>query len=142
MATAPAPPAPTAPVDLAKLASDYIALRAAKTERRKAWETEEAKYDAALERIEGVMLNHLNTHNMDSVRTDGGTFYRQEDIKPNIVDDKLFFEWIKENNAFDAMQRRVSVTFVKEFMESHEGGLPPPGLNVSREYVVRVRKPQ
>jgi hypothetical protein len=55
---------------------------------------------------------------------------------------EAFFQWIKDNNAFDAMQRRVSVTFVKEFMDSHEGKLPPPGIQVSREYVCRVRKPK
>jgi hypothetical protein len=62
---------------------------------------------AQLATIEGFMLEHLNTHGMESVRTDGGTFYKQEEIKPNIVDDAAFFAWIKENDAFDAMQRRV-----------------------------------
>jgi hypothetical protein len=54
----------------------------------------------------------------------------------------LFYGWIKDNDAFDALERRVKKTFVTEFMETHEGGLPPPGITVSREYVVRVRKPQ
>jgi hypothetical protein len=87
------------------------------------------------------MLGYLNTHGMESVRTEGGTFFKQIEIKPNIVDDAAFFAWIKENDAFDAMQRRVAVGFVKQFMEAHNDGLPP-GLAVSREAVVRVRKPQ
>jgi hypothetical protein len=141
MATAPAPPAPVQTVDLAKLSATYIKIREAKLERKHIWEAEEAKFDADLARIEGFMLAHLNTHGMESVRTDGGTFYKQESIKPNIVDDSAFFAWVKENDAFDAMERRVKVGFVKEFAETHEGGLPP-GLNVSREWVVRVRRPQ
>lgn len=137
MATAPAPT-----VDLAKLAETYIKIRDAKSERKKAWEAEEAQFDTQLEQIEGFLLGHLNQHGMDSVKTAGGTFYRTESIKPNIVDDAAFFAWIRETGAFDAMQRRVAVGFVKEFMASHENGLPPPGLTVSREWEVRVRKPQ
>jgi hypothetical protein len=140
MATAPTPPPPAQTVDLAKLSSDYIRLREAKLTRKHAWEAEEAVFDAALEKIEGVMLGYLNTHGMESVRTEGGTFFKQIEIKPNIVDDAAFFAWIKENDAFDAMQRRVAVGFVKQFMEAHNDGLPP-GLAVSREAVVRVRKP-
>lgn len=142
MATAPtvSPPAPA--LDLAKIAETYIKIRDAKATRRKAWEAEETEFNAKLEKLEGFMLSHLNQHGMESVRTDGGTFYRQEDIRPNIVDDASFYAWVKENDAFDALERRVKKTFVSEFMETHEGNLPPPGIAVTREYVVRVRKPQ
>lgn len=137
-----APPTPAPAIDLAKIADTYIKIRDAKSARKKEWEADEAEYDAKLEKLEGFMLKHLNEHQMDSVRTSGGTFYRQQDIRPNIVDDAAFYAWIKENDAFDALERRVKKTFVSEFMESHEGGLPPPGISVTREYVVRVRKPQ
>jgi hypothetical protein len=139
MATAPAPQ-----VDLSKVAETYIKIRDAKAEKKRAFEAEVATLDGQLEKLEGFMLQHLNTHGMDSVRTAGGTFYRQEDIRPNITDDVLFYGWIKDNDAFDALERRVKKTFVSEFMETHEGGLPPPGITarrreetsyVSREYV-------
>jgi hypothetical protein len=140
MATAPAPPA--IPIDVSRLTAVYVAIRDRRSEIKRIYEAEDEQLKAQLETIEGAMLKHLNDHGMESVRTDAGTFYKQEEIKPNIVDDKAFFQWIKDNNAFDAMQRRVSVTFVKEFMDSHEGKLPPPGIQVSREYVCRVRKPK
>ena len=145
MASAPVP-ATTAPeepaVDLARLTGVYIRIPDHKAERKRAMEAEIADLDAKLEVIEGEMLKHLNKHGMENVRTVAGTFYRQEDIKPNIVDDAAFYKWIKDNDAFDALERRVKKTFISEFMETHEGGLPPPGIHVHREYVVRVRKPQ
>lgn len=143
MATVPAPPAPPAPaptIDLAQLSATYIKIREAKLARKHAWEAEEAAFDAKLEMIEGHMLRHLNANGMNSVSTDGGTFYKQETIKPNIVDDAAFFAWIKENDAFDALERRVKVGVIKQFQDDHEGGLPP-GITVAREWVVRVRKP-
>jgi hypothetical protein len=138
MATVPAPPQ----VDLSKVAETYIKIRDAKAEKKRAFEAEVAVLDGQLEKLEGFMLQHLNTLGMDSVRTAGGTFYRQEDVRPNIVDDALFYGWVKDNDAFDALERRVKKAFITEFMGTHEGGLPPPGINVHREYVVRVRKPQ
>jgi hypothetical protein len=77
MATAPAPQ-----VDLSKVAETYIKIRDAKAEKKRAFEAEVAVLDGQLEKLEGFMLQHLNTHGMDSVRTAGGTFYRQEDIRP------------------------------------------------------------
>lgn len=138
MATAPAPPT----VDLAKVIETYIKIRDARGVLKREFEAKDAELKGDLEKLEGFMLGHLNQHGMESVRTEAGTFYRQEDIRPNIVDDVAFYTWVKENDAFDALERRVKKTFVSEFMETHEGGLPPPGINVSREYVVRVRRPQ
>lgn len=142
MATAPAPPPqPTQSVDLAELSATYIKIREAKLARKHAWEAEEADYDKKLDMIEGYMLRHLNQHGMESVRTEGGTFYKQEKIRPNIVNDVDFFAWIKQHDAFDALERRVKVGFIKDFMGEHDGGLPP-GLTVSREWEVVVRRPQ
>lgn len=135
-----APPAPS--IDLAKVTETYIKIRAARADLKRDYETKDDELKGQLSKLEGFMLNHLNQHGMESVRTELGTFYRQEDIKPNITDDVAFFAWVKENDAFDALERRVKKTFVTEFMESHEGKLPPPGISVSREFVVRVRKPQ
>jgi hypothetical protein len=142
MATAPATTDPAPTIDLSQVCETYRKIRDAKAEIKRAMEEKIAELDGKLEKLEGFMLQHLNTHGMDSVRTAGGTFYKQEDIRPNIVDDKAFYEWIKANDAFDALERRVKKTFVTEYMESHEGKLPPPGIHVTREFVVRVRKPQ
>lgn len=141
MATAPEPT-----IDLSEVAETYRKIRDAKAERRKAWEAEEAKYDEQLGQLEGFMLAHLNSHNVNSMNTAGGTVYRQIEVKPSIVDDNTFYDWVHEHKASDALQRRVAVGFVKEYMESHKDangndGPPPPGIAVHREWVVRVRKP-
>lgn len=135
-------PAQAPATDLAKVTETYIKIRDARAQLRREYETKDDELKAKIGTLEGFMLDHLNRNGMESVRTTTGTFYRQEDIKPNITDDVVFFGWVKENDAFDALERRVKKTFVSEFMETHEGGLPPPGISVHREYVVRVRKPQ
>lgn len=136
MATSPAPAA----IDMAKIASAYVNIRNAKHAYQREADARIAEFDAKLKQLEGAALAHMNQHGIDSIKTETGTLYRQEQVKPNIVDDVAFYGWIRETDAAgEALERRVKVGFVKEFMENHQG-LPPPGIAVSREYAVRVRK--
>src|SRR5690348_16633079 len=133
MATAPIqPPAPT--IDLAKVTETYIKIREAKSALTKQYDAAVEKLDQQLETLGGFLLKHLNEQNVNSVATPCGTFFRQEDVKPSIADDAALFAWVKETGACDVFERRVSKTFVKEFIATHEGSLPPPGIAVHREY--------
>lgn len=133
MATAPT-------LDYAQLTAVYVKIRNRRSEIKRAYEEEDDTLKAQLATIEGHLLGHLNATGSESVRTEHGTFYRQEEVKPNIVDDLVFYDYIQTNAlAGEALERRVKVGFVKDFMASHDG-LPPPGVAVSREHVVRVRK--
>ena len=126
-------------LDLGKITKAHINIRDARNELRKKYEAEDAKLKEAQAKLEGAMLDHLNNHGMESVRTEAGTFYRQEEITPPASDWNALYDWIKDNDAWDALERRVKKTFVKEYQEAHNGGLPP-GISVFREYVVRVRR--
>lgn len=137
MATAPAPPAV---LDMEALANAYVKIRNAKQEVQREADAKIAELDAKLETLANAALGHMNAHGIDNIKTGAGTIYRQEQVKPSISDDKAFYDWIVANDAVaDALERRVKVGFVKEFMENHDN-LPPPGISVAREYVVRVRK--
>jgi hypothetical protein len=126
-------------LDLGQVARAYINLRDARTKLRQDYDAQDASLKEAQAKLDAVMLDHLNKHGMDSVKTAAGTFYRQEEITPSAADWNALYEWIKDNDAWDALERRIKKTFVKEFMEGHNGGLPP-GISVFREYVVRVRR--
>lgn len=137
MATAPTAPAKT---DLSKVVGAFVAIRDERSRLKKEWEAKEDELLAQQDRLGGVLLSHLKEQNANSVQTEHGTFYRQEEVKPNITDDVAFYGFIREQDcAADALERRAKKGFVTEFMENHDG-LPPPGISVSREYVVRVRR--
>ena len=127
--------------DMNEIASAYVRLRDARRTLKRQYEEEDGKLKSGLEKLESIMLAHLNDCAAESVRTDSGTFYRQEQIIPSAADWKLVYDWIKENDAWDLLERRLKVGFIKEFQEAHDGSLPP-GVSVYREYVVRVRKAQ
>lgn len=127
-------------LDLGKVTRAHINIRDARAGLKRDFDASDAELKAAQERLEAEMLRHLNTHGMDSVRTEAGTFYRQEDIKPSGSDWQALYDWIKEHDAWDALERRIKKTFIAEYMEAHQGSLPP-GVSVHREFVIRVRRP-
>jgi hypothetical protein len=126
-------------MDYNKVVGIYLKIRQKRKELKERFEAEDKALKADLTRIENTLLNHLNETNVDSMKTEAGTFYKQEEITPTGSDWEAFYDWVAENNAFDALERRIKKTFVSEYMEAHEGGVPP-GVSVFREYVVRIRK--
>ena len=126
-------------MDLNKLVRVHIKIRDARAKLSEEFKASDAELKANQERIEGELLRTLQEQSVDSMRTEAGTFYRQEEIKPSASDWDAFYKWIAENDAFDALERRVKKDFVKAYMADHEGGLPP-GISVHREYVARVRR--
>ena len=126
-------------VNWEKIVKVYQKIKAEHAEKRKAWEADDASYKAKLEEIENYMLSTLNENGMQSVKTTAGTFYRKEKIIPQGADWDAFYKWVAENDAFDALERRIKATFVSQYMEEHDGAIPP-GVNVFRQWVVGVRK--
>ena len=126
-------------MDANKLVKVHIKIRDARKALSDTFNTGDRQLKAQQLRIEGELLRFLQESKLDSVRTDSGTFYRQEDITPRGDDWEAFYAWVKEHDAFDALERRIKKTFVKEYMEGNEGAIPP-GVSVFREYVVRIRR--
>jgi hypothetical protein len=130
----------TAPqADLGKITKAHINIRDARAQLKKQFDDADADLKKAQKTLEAAMLDHLNKHGMESVRTEHGTFYRQEEITPSASDWNLLYNWIKDHDAWEALERRIKKTFIKEYAETHGGGLPP-GVSVYREFIVRVRR--
>lgn len=126
-------------IDLNKVTKAYLRLRDARDELRRDYTDADNKLKEKQELLEASMLSFLNGTQQESSRTLSGTVYKQEEIIPTGSDWERFYEWVKENDAFDALERRIKKGFVAEHMREHEGA-PPPGVSVLRRYVVRVRR--
>lgn len=125
--------------DLNRVTKAYLRLRDTRDELRRNYTEEDNELKEKMERLEAEMLSFLNETHQESARTLNGTVYKQEDIIPTGSDWDRFYQWVKENDAFDALERRIKKGFVAEHMREHEGA-PPPGVSVLRKYVVRVRR--
>jgi hypothetical protein len=124
-------------VKLDKVAATYVKIRDKRSELKKQYEAEDLKLKDQLETIESFFLNTLQELGVESARTKHGTIYRSLDIKPSCEDWSVFYAWIAENNAFDALERRVKKSFITAFMEDNKDELPP-GIAVVKEYIAKV----
>ena len=127
-------------MDYEKIVRAYRNIRNRKQELNRAHEKVIADLDEKLEKLKGVMLAELNTNKGEGIRTAAGTFFRKLETIPTGSDWDAFYDWIKDNDAFDALERRIKRTFISDYMDSHDGAIPP-GVSVFRRYTVEVRKP-
>lgn len=127
--------------NLGRLVQVYTAIRDARTAKRHAWEAADLELETDQDKLKVVMLDILNRTGANSIATDSGTAYKQEKVKPSVADWSAFYDWVLEDKErFEAIEKRIKSTFVKEFMDQNEGALPP-GVNVIREYEITVRRP-
>jgi hypothetical protein len=126
-------------MDVERMVKVYLKLREARSELKHKYDEEDGKLKQKQELLEGQFLAFLNSSNVDSFRTSLGTVYKQENMIPTAADWSAIYAWIKKHDAFEFLERRLKKTEVAAYMEEHEGS-PPPGVNVMREYEVRIRR--
>lgn len=127
------------PFDADGIIERYYKVKRAKAKRAAAAEADDLVFATELKRLESLMHAFLLKHNQQSSSTKEATFYFEETIQPSAADWKVFYDWVKQNDAFDFLEKRITKGEVKKYMEANDDK-PPPGVNVFREKVVRVRK--
>jgi len=116
----------------------YILIRDKRDKKRKEQQEEMAPYIAKMEKLENWLLHMLNKQGVESTRTDHGTAYKSIRTTAKITDWDSALEFIKENELYHLLERRVSKKAVEEFVEVQ--GAPPDGIDIVREIRVNVRR--
>lgn len=95
-------------------------------------------------RKEEYMLGLLAEVGGNSMQTDHGTVYTLVKESVTVADPDVFFQWVKDNDRFDCLERRAAKTAVLELMgDREENGRPnppPAGLNYVAIRGIGVRK--
>jgi hypothetical protein len=119
-----------------KMAKDYIKLREVIKEK----EEDIKKLKGIQEKITDKMLELCADQNLDSVKTPFGTISRRVHSSFWTSDWEQMHQFIKENDAFHLLERRIHNSNMKEFLEDNPDKLPV-GLQSDRKFVISVRKP-
>lgn len=123
-----------------QLIGKYIQLRDRKAEIKEKYDTAVEQIDAAMEKVENVILAHLNSQNLDSVAGETGTAFKQSVTSATVGDRDAFMGYVRANDAWHLLDARVNKTACAEYKRDHEA--IPPGVNWREEIVVRVRRPK
>ena len=125
-------------VDHDRMARVYLKMRAKKAELKRAYEEEVAVIDAGMAQIENALLASLLANKVKSMGTASGTFYQEKVVKPSVADWGVYYQFMKDNDAMEGVEKRVSKKFVVDYMEANKDDTPP-GVTVFTENVVRIR---
>lgn len=125
------------PVD--RLVKIYVKIRDAKAAKNKAHDAEIKELDDQMRAVAAELKSRAQADGVEGYRTDFGTVYMAVDIKTSCQDWGAFYDWIKQNDALDFLERRISSSKVSGYMES-TGGELPPGVNIFKTLEARVRR--
>lgn len=125
---------------LDKLAEVYIKIRTRIAEVTKAYDEEVEGLKAQQAEVAGAMKDLLQQLNVRSVNTAGGTVVLTEKVRYFPSDWAEFKNFVKENDAFDLMEKRIAQSNMAKYLEENPDKYPP-GLQSETEITVSVRKP-
>ena len=130
-------------ISLPKLVKAFRALREERSNLKSDFEAEDKRLAAKQDKIKEVLLTHCRENDINSVRTDEGTFTRTKKVNYWTNDWEKLYEFILEHQIPDILQRRISQTNLKEWLEDENNkGLLPKGLQADAEYTITIQKPR
>lgn len=121
-----------------ELIEKYITLREAKDKIKREAKEKTDRIDAVLDKMEGAILEEFQTTGVDSVKTAAGTAYRSTRTSATVADWDTVLAWVRQNDQWHMLERRVSKDAVVQFREANDD--LPPGVNWREEQVVNVRR--
>lgn len=116
----------------------YVQLRDRRAEAKKAWENQDEDMKAKQGKIEGLLLARFNERGIESARTVAGTAFKAKSEFASVADKDAFFNFIKENDAFEFLESRCNKTAIRQYIETNND--LPPGINWREEIHIQVRR--
>jgi len=129
----------TEQVQADKLASVYIKMRDKRKELLAKYEEEDKKIEAQMIMVEEELLRLCKTIGADSIKTQAGTVFRSVRTRYETTDWENMYAFIKEHDIPQVLERRISTTNMKQFLDENPT-LMPVGMNVNNRYTVTVRR--
>lgn len=126
-------------VPVEKLVKVYIKMREKQAEMASAYKEQEEALKEQMAKVKGALLDHCKEHNVESVRTAEGLFFRTLKQSYWTNDWESMGKFIVEHQVPELLEKRLHQGNVKQFLAEHPD-LLPPGINVDSEYSVTVRR--
>lgn len=99
-----------------------------------AYEKKIAPLLAAVQKLEGAIVDKMDANGDTQVKNQYGTAYFTNPESMKVIDRDIFFAWVVDNGAYDVLTSAISKDAVRE------RGVYPPGISVSRIRKLCIRK--
>lgn len=117
----------------------YIKLRNKKEAIENEVKEQVSDIKAQMAKLEAWIRTQADAQGVTSFKTKLGTCYISTVDYANVADWDAVLNFIRENDAFDMLEKRISKIAVRGYIESLKE--VPPGVNYGTKIEVGVRKP-
>jgi hypothetical protein len=118
-----------------KLVKIYLKIR----EKRAELSKQDSELEEQQEIIEAELLSICKETGADGLRTEFGTVSRSVKKRFWTSDWSSFYDFVKEHNALELLEKRVAQSNMATFIEENPD-LVPPGLQVDSRYTAVIRR--
>jgi hypothetical protein len=129
----------TMSVNVDQVIAAYMTLRSKKDAIEGEVKTKVDDIKAKMEKLESWIKTQADAQGVTSFKTKHGTAFLTTTDYANVGDWDAVLEFIKTNDAFEMLEKRVSKTAVRNYVENDK--FVPPGVNYGTKLEVNVRKP-
>ena len=123
----------------AELTKLYVEVRDRIAARKAEFDKADVADKEVLRKIELVLLAKMDADGEESVRTEFGTAYVATSDFAQVGQWDAFIQFVKENEAYDMIEKRCSKTAVREYLKA--ANALPPGINYGTKREINVRRP-
>lgn len=92
-----------------------------------------------LEKFEAWLKEQADQQGVTSFKTPHGTAFLTTTDYANVADWDSTLNFIRENEAYDMLEKRISKIAVRSYIEQNKA--VPPGVNYGTRLEVNIRKP-
>lgn len=117
----------------------YMKLRQSKDAIEAEAKTKVADIKAKLEKLEAWIKERADADGVTSFKTPHGTAFLTTTDYATVADWDAVLTFIRSNDAFDMLEKRVSKIAVRGYIDSTKA--VPPGVNYGTKLEVNIRKP-
>ena len=117
----------------------YMVLRRKKEAIEAKVKEDISEIKAKMEKIEAWIKQQADAQGVTSFKTPHGTAFMTTTDYANVADWDAVLSYIRENEAYDMLEKRISKIAVRGYIEQNKS--VPPGVNYGTKLEVNIRKP-
>lgn len=94
---------------------------------------------AKMEKLEAYLKTQMDAQGLTSFKSDYGTAFLTTTDYANVADWDAVLKFVRETDAYDMLEKRVSKIAVRGYIEQTKA--VPPGVTYGTKLEVNIRKP-
>lgn len=126
-------------INIGDVIRTYMKLRNQKSAIEAETKEQVAGIKQKMDKLESYIMSALDEQGLTSFKSDFGTAFITTTDYANVADWDAALSFIVENDAYDMLEKRVSKTAVRAYID--ESKEVPPGITYGTKLSVNIRKP-